>query len=267
MSAGTATDTRPGRLAGRRILVVGAGQQDYGLEDPPIGNGRAMSVLFAREGAALALADIDAASVQATETLVREQGAQCVTVVADAAEDSGIQAMFDGGRAAFGGLDGLAMNVGIGAGLRFKGTSVEDWDRVMAVNLRSHFLGCKHALASFEDGGTIVLIGSLAGRESMPVPAYAASKAALEAVCRNAAAEGAPRVRVNVLAPGLIDTSLGRMATRLNPARGEVRIPAGRQGSAWEVARCALFLLSEDSSYVTGQTLVADGGLSVATRS
>jgi NAD(P)-dependent dehydrogenase (short-subunit alcohol dehydrogenase family) len=259
-SAGT------GRLTGRRILIVGAGQRDYGLEDPPIGNGRAMSVLFAREGAALALMDLDADSLAQTERLVRDEGAQCVSVLGDAADQDAIDAAFEQGRAALGRLDGLVMNVGIGAGLRFAGTSVEDWDRVMAVNLRSHFLGCKQALASFPDGATIVLIGSLAGRESMPIPSYAASKAALEAVCRNAAVEGAPRVRVNLLAPGLIDTSLGRMATQLNPARGDVRIPAGRQGSAWEVARCALFLLSHDSSYVTGQTLVADGGLSVATR-
>jgi NAD(P)-dependent dehydrogenase (short-subunit alcohol dehydrogenase family) len=256
-----------GRLAGRRILIVGAGQQDHGLEDPPIGNGRAMSVLFASEGAALVLADVDAASLEATEALVREHGAQCAGVIADAADEFGVQAMFERGRGAFGGLDGLVMNVGIGAGLGFAGTSVEDWDRVMAVNLRSHFLGCKHALASFDEGGMVVLIGSLAGRESMPIPSYAASKAALEAVCRNAAVEGAPRVRVNVLAPGLIDTSLGRLATQLNPARAEVRIPAGRQGSAWEIARCALFLIGEDSSYVTGQTLIADGGLSVAMRS
>jgi NAD(P)-dependent dehydrogenase (short-subunit alcohol dehydrogenase family) len=175
--------------------------------------------------------------------------------------------MFDEASAALGGLDGLVMNVGIGAGLRFSGTTVEDWDRVMAVNLRSHFLGCKRALESFEDGGSVVLVGSLAGRESMPIPAYAASKAALEAVCRNAAVEGAPRMRVNLLVPGLIDTSLGRMATSLNPGRGEVRIPAGRQGSAWEVAQCAVFLLSDKASYITGQPLVVDGGLSVAMRS
>jgi NAD(P)-dependent dehydrogenase (short-subunit alcohol dehydrogenase family) len=263
MGAASAT----GRLAGRRILIVGAGQQDHGLEDPPVGNGRAMSVLFASEGASLVLADVDAASLEATEAQVREQGAECAGVLADAAEEFGVEAMFERGRGAFGGLDGLVMNVGIGAGLGFAGTSVEDWDRVMAVNLRSHFLGCKHALASFGEGGTVLLIGSLAGRESMPIPSYAASKAALEAVCRNAAVEGAPHVRVNVLAPGLIDTSLGRLATQLNPARADVRIPAGRQGSAWEIARCALFLMSEESSYVTGQTLVADGGLSVATRS
>lgn len=266
MEGYSALGARPGRLAGRRILIVGAGQQDHGLEDPPVGNGRAMAVLFASEGAALTLADVDAASLEATETLVREQGGECAGVLADASEETGVQAMFERARGAFGGVDGLVMNVGIGAGHGFAGTTVEDWDRVMAVNLRSHFLGCKHALANFADGGAIVLIGSLAARESMPIPSYAASKAALEAVCRNAAVEGAPHVRVNVLAPGLIDTSLGRLASQANPGV-DVRIPAGRHGSPWEVARCALFLIGEDSSYVTGQTLVADGGLSVAARS
>jgi NAD(P)-dependent dehydrogenase (short-subunit alcohol dehydrogenase family) len=254
-------------LRDRRILVVGAGQDDHGLEDPPMGNGRAISVLFAREGARLALADINPQGLAGTEELVRAQGGECVGVVADAAQETAVEQMFDRARADLGGLDGLVMNVGIGAGFRFAGTTVADWDGVMAVNLRSHFLGCKLALQSFGEGGTIVLIGSLAARESMPVPSYAASKAALEAVCRNAAVEGAPAIRVNLLAPGLIDTSLGRLATRANPARATVRIPAGREGTAWEVAACALFLTSEASSYVTGQTLLVDGGLSVAVRS
>jgi NAD(P)-dependent dehydrogenase (short-subunit alcohol dehydrogenase family) len=266
MTAGGAAETGGGRLAGRRILIVGAGQQSLGLENPPVGNGRAMAVLFAHEGASLVLADVDATSLQQTDALVRERGAQCLSLVVDASQESEMHALFQQASSALGGLDGLVMNVGIAVGNRFAGTSVEDWDRVMAVNLRSHFLGCKHALATFSDGGAIVLVGSLAAREAMPIPAYAASKAALEAVCRNAAIEGAPTVRVNVLAPGLIDTALGRLAGQYNPAPSDVHIPAGRHGSAWEVARSALFLISSDASYVTGQTLVVDGGLSVAAR-
>ena len=256
-----------GLLSGRNVLVVGAGQQDHGIANPPLGNGRAICRLAAREGAAVAAADIDQASADATVDLVRGDGGTAVSAVGDASSEDQLAGIFEQAREALGALDGLVMNVGIGAGIGFQGTSTHDWDRVLAVNLRSHFLGCKRALAEFPDGGSIVLVGSLAGRESMPIPAYAASKAALEAVCRNAAVEGAPGIRVNLVVPGLIDTSLGRMASRLNPGRAEVRIPAGRQGTAWEVAECAIFLLSGRASYVTGQPLVVDGGLSVAVRS
>jgi NAD(P)-dependent dehydrogenase (short-subunit alcohol dehydrogenase family) len=144
--------------------------------------------------------------------------------------------------------------------------SVEDWDRVMAVNLRSQFLGCRQALEAMEGGGAIVLVGSVAAREVLPFPAYGASKAALESLCRQAAIEGSPHVRVNLLMPGLIDTPLGRLASELSPQRERVKIPAGRQGTAWEVAYAALFLLSGESSYVTGQSLILDGGLTVAPR-
>jgi NAD(P)-dependent dehydrogenase (short-subunit alcohol dehydrogenase family) len=100
----------------------------------------------------------------------------------------------------------------------------------------------------------------------MPLPAYSASKAALEALSRHAAIEAAPDVRVNLLVPGLIDTSLGRLATRLYPQRARVPIPLDRQGTAWEVASAALFLLSDEASYITGSSLVVDGGLSHTTR-
>jgi NAD(P)-dependent dehydrogenase (short-subunit alcohol dehydrogenase family) len=255
-----------GRLAGRRVLVVGAGQQDLGIEDPPTGNGRAISIAFAREGAAIAVADIDEAAAEATAALVRAEGATCTVIVGDASQEDSVVEMLARTTADLGGIDGIVLNVGIGAGLGVRGTSVEDWDRVMAVNLRSHFLGCKHGLAALAGGGSILLMGSIAAHEAMPSPSYASSKAGLGALCRNAAVEGAPEIRVNLLEPGLIDTSLGRLASRMNPARDKVRIPLRRHGSASEVAAVALFLVSDEASYMTGQTVIVDGGLSVATR-
>lgn len=255
------------RLAGRRILVVGGGQNDYGLEDPGLGNGRAMSILFAREGAAVAVADLDQAGAEATAELVRAEGAEAISIQADAAEESEVVRTIDEAKDGLGGLDGVVLNVGVGGGFGLQGTTVEDWDRVMAINARAHFLGLKHALPAMSDGGAVVLTGSLASRETMPIPAYSASKAALEALVRNGAIEGAPNVRVNLLIPGLIDTPLGRIATQLAPQRGKVRIPLERQGTPWEVAYAALFLVSDESSYMTGQSLVVDGGLGVAFRS
>ena len=159
-----------GRLEGRRILVVGGGQEDYGLDDPPIGNGRAMSILFAREGAAVAVADIKRDSAEATAQRVRAEGAAAAVVVADASDEAAVADMFARARETLGGLDGLVLNVGIGAGRGLRGTSVEDWDRVLAVNLRSHFLGCREALDALDDGGAVLLMGSVASREVMPLP-------------------------------------------------------------------------------------------------
>jgi NAD(P)-dependent dehydrogenase (short-subunit alcohol dehydrogenase family) len=224
-----------------------------------------MSVLFGREGATVAVADLNAESAEQTAELVRAEGAGTEVIVADAADERAAAEMFERATEALGGLDGVVMNLGVGAGLGIAGTTTEDWDRVMAVNVRSHFLGCKHALERIGEGA-IVLVGSIASREVMPFPAYAASKAALESLCRQAAVEGAPRIRTNLLIPGLIDTSLGRLASQLSPRRDKVRIPADRQGTAWEVAYGALFLLSGESSYVTGQSLVVDGGLTVGPR-
>jgi NAD(P)-dependent dehydrogenase (short-subunit alcohol dehydrogenase family) len=258
---------RDGRLAGRRILMVGGGQQSYGVEDAPIGNGRAMSIVCAREGASVAVADIDLPAAEETATLVREEGnGEVEAIAADASDEESVKEMVTATEEALGGLDGLVLNVGIAAGVGLQNTSAEDWDRVMAVNLRAHFLALKHGLPRMGPGGSAVLIGSVAGLRVMPLPAYSASKAALEALNRHAAIESAPDVRVNLLVPGLIDTSLGRLATRLYPQRAKVRIPLGRQGSAWEVANAALFLLSEEASYITGASLVVDGGISHAAR-
>jgi NAD(P)-dependent dehydrogenase (short-subunit alcohol dehydrogenase family) len=222
-------------------------------------------VLFAREGAAVAVADIDQSSAAGSADLVRAEGATAAVLVGDAADEAAAASMFTDAVDALGGLDGVVLNVGIGAGFLLRGTSVEEWDRVMAVNARSQFLGSKLALQTMS-AGAVVLVGSVAAREVLPYPAYGASKAALESLCRQAAVEGAPSIRFNLVVPGLIDTSLGRRASGLSPRRDQVRIPAGRQGTGWEVAYTALFLLSEESSYITGQSMIVDGGLTIAPR-
>jgi NAD(P)-dependent dehydrogenase (short-subunit alcohol dehydrogenase family) len=247
------------------VLIVGGGQQDHGLEDPPTGNGRAMSLLFAREGATVAIGDIDPGGAQRSADLVRDEGGTAAVVVGDAADEAAVASMFSDASEALGGLDGVVLNVGIGAGWLLRGTTVEEWDRVMAVNARSHFLGCKLALQTMSSGA-VVLVGSVAAREVLPFPAYGASKAALESLCRQAAVEGAPSIRFNLVVPGLIDTSLGRRASSVSPLRERVKIPVGRQGTGWEVAYAALFLLGDESSYVTGQSLIVDGGLTIAPR-
>ena len=255
-----------GRMADRRVLVVGAGTEDYGLDDPdlPIGNGRAISVLLAREGAAVACADLTVERAAATVALVEAEGARGVAIAADASDESDVIRMLDEASAALGDLDGIVCNVGVGRGGGLAGTSVDDWDAVMAVNLRSHFLGCKHGVARLGPGGAIVLISSLAGtRPGSGIPAYDSSKAALGGLCRHAAMEGEQAgVRVNVVAPGLVDTPLGRLATKMRPGRTRGRLPMGRQATAWDVAYATLFLLSDEACYVTGQQLAVDGGAS-----
>jgi NAD(P)-dependent dehydrogenase (short-subunit alcohol dehydrogenase family) len=237
------------------------------VEDAPIGNGRAIAITCVREGASVAVADVDLPAAEETADMARaEGGGDATALAADASDEQAVVGMMEATEKALGGLDGLVLNVGIAAGVGLQNTTAEDWDRVMAVNLRAHFLALKHGVPRMGPGGSAVLIGSVAGLRVMPLPAYSASKAALEALSRHAAIEGAPDVRVNLLVPGLIDTSLGRLATQLYPQRAQVPIPLGRQGTAWEVANAALFLLSEEASYVTAATLVIDGGLSYSTR-
>jgi NAD(P)-dependent dehydrogenase (short-subunit alcohol dehydrogenase family) len=252
-----------GRLDGRCILVVGGGQMDIGEPDTPIGNGRAASVLAAREGARVAVADRDVASAQATVDRIADEGGLALAIAADVANEDDVERMVSDAATRLGGLDGMVLNVGTGAGMGLAGTTAELWDRTFAVNLRSHMLACRAALPILADGASIVLVSSIAGlKPGSRMPAYDASKAGLMGLCRAVALEGERRaIRVNVVAPGLMDTSIGRLASRGRPSREKTPVPLGRQGTGWETAYVVLFLLSEESAYVTGQVLAVDGGL------
>lgn len=254
-----------GRLDARRVLVVGAGTRASADPEAPVGNGRAIAVLAAREGASVACADIDLGAAEETGRLIDVEGGRAVAFAADAGDADGCAAMVDRAREALGGLDGVVVNVGIGLGAGLAGTSVEDWDRVLAVNLRAHFVISKVALPLLPDGASLVFIGSAAGlRAGSGSPSYDTSKAAIFGLCRHVAREGASRaIRANVVVPGLIDTPMGRGASAQRPARERTaaRVALGRQGTAWEVAHATVFLLSGEASYITGQSLVVDGGL------
>lgn len=253
-----------GRLAGRRLLVVGGGTRRTDDPDAPFGNGRAISVAAAGEGASVAVADKDAESAQTTADLVADVGGKASIVVADVRDADACARMVDEAVAALGGLDALVLNVGVGVGRGLAETTVEEWDLVFAINVRSHFLTLKAAFPQMSDGGSVVLISSIAGLQpGSNIPAYDASKAAQFGLARHAAREGSRLgIRVNTVTPGLIDTPLGRVATAGRPSRANTRIPLGRQGTAEEVADAVVFLLSDEARYITGQVLSVDGGLS-----
>jgi NAD(P)-dependent dehydrogenase (short-subunit alcohol dehydrogenase family) len=252
------------RLAGRRILVVGGGQRTFDAATDPVGNGRAMSLLFAREGAHVAVADRRRESAEETVRLIGAEGGRAVAIEADIAVEADVARMVAEAERTLGGLDGLVLNVGIGVGaLGLAGVTVAAWDETVAVNLRGPLLCCREAVPRMAPGSPVVFISSIAGlRPGSGLVAYDASKAALAGLMRHVALEGSRRgIRANVVCPGLVDTPLGRAASAGRPSRGRTPVPFGRQATAWEVAYAVLFFVSDESVYVTGQVLAVDGGL------
>jgi len=254
-----------GRLQGRRILVVGAGQSEGALEGA-IGNGRATAWLLAREGAHVACADRVLASARETVDLITGEGGRAVAIEADVGDEDSVKRMIAGTLEQLGGLDGLVVNVGINSKLALPDVSVDHWDDVFRINTRGHMLCCREAWPHLADGSAIVLISSMAGlRASGNNVAYDAAKAALPGLCRHLVELGEPRgIRCNVLALGWMNTAMGQASRAISSARATRRMPFHRQGTGWETAYTALFLVSRESSFYNGQTVALDAGHSAA---
>ena len=247
------------RLEGKHALVTGAGS----------GIGRSIAVLFAREGARLAVVDRDGPRAEATCRESDGHGGTALALTADVSRADAVEHLFDEVRERFGALDILVNNAGIAIRRSFARLREDEWDRVLATNLKGAMLCTQKALPLFERarGGKVVNIASVEMfRHSRKLSAYAASKGALASLSRSLALELAPRaIHVNYICPGFIRTDMTRRwAERwLTRKIVEHRTPLGRLGEPEDVARVALFLASSDSDFVTGEGIVVDGGLTL----
>jgi NAD(P)-dependent dehydrogenase (short-subunit alcohol dehydrogenase family)/uncharacterized protein (DUF1330 family) len=251
-----------GRMVGRRIVVVGGGQTDFQLEDQPIGNGRALAVLLGKEGAQVVVVDRNEASADETVAQSRAEGAVAHTVVADVSDPESIGAMITAAQSALGGIDGLVYNVGVPGPIGFEEQTPEAWTTTLDVNLRGAMLTARAVLPVLEPGSSVVFVSSIgAVRGVGKMIAYDASKAGLSALVRaTAISRQDDAVRANIVMLGMIDTGIGRDGDRNMPGRENIPVPLGRRGTAWEAAYASLFLLSHESTFITGQTLAVDGG-------
>ncbi|RYF33306.1 MAG: glucose 1-dehydrogenase [Comamonadaceae bacterium] len=257
------------RLQDKVVLVVGAGSIG-----PDISNGAACAVTFAREGARVICADRSIDAANDTVRRIEDIGGIAEAFKADVRNASQIRALVEHALARHGRIDVLHHNVGVEEFGELIDVTEESWDRVHAINLKGPMLTAREVVPHMirQGGGSIINISSIASRKWSPMQflSYSTSKAALNHMTRVVARQYAPhQVRCNAIVPGLIDTphaaalyedDAAREAGRL--ARN-ARCPMGRQGSAWDVANAALFLASDESSYVTGLELVVDGGLSL----
>jgi NAD(P)-dependent dehydrogenase (short-subunit alcohol dehydrogenase family) len=243
------------RLQGKTAIVTGGGA----------GIGRAISTLFAREGARVAVADIDLDGAKATEAAIAAAGGTALAVAADVRRSGSVERMVETTVDSFGALDILVNDAGVGTDGDVVQLSEEEWHRILEVNLKGVFLCCKYAIPAMKriGGGSIVNIASIAARVGGSVSCvYPASKAGVVALSRNTALRFAKdHVRVNCVCPGHVDTAL--TYTLKDPEVREAlirRYPLGRLGTAEEIAAAVLFLASDEASFITGTELIVDGG-------
>lgn len=248
-------------LAGKRVIVTGAAR----------GIGRATALRFAQEGAAVAIADrrLDA-EAEACLAALQAVGATAVAIAADIADPAGVVALVGEAAAALGGLDVLVANAGIQLGGPSHAVPLDEFDRVLAVNLRGSYLCARAAIGHFLATGVRgVVLATSSVHEIVPKPgylAYSISKGGLGSLIRTLALEYAGRgIRVNAVAPGATMTAMNQdwVDDPARRAQVERHIPLGRPGLAEDMAAAFAFLASDDAAYITGQTLYVDGGLTL----
>lgn len=258
-----------GRLEGKVAVVVGAGQ----TPGETIGNGRATSVLFAREGAQVLAVDRRLDAAEETCAQIAEEGGTAVPLAADITVEDDCAAIARAALDAFGRIDVLHNNVGIGTGdSSALHLDPDAWDLIHEVNLKGMWRTCVHVIPTMREqqSGSIVNVSSLAAIGATPLLAYKLSKAGVNALTQSLALGNAKHgIRVNALMPGFIDTPMAiegiSQASGIDPdelRRGRASLVPLRnqQGTAWDVANAALFLASDEAAFITGVVLPVDGG-------
>jgi NAD(P)-dependent dehydrogenase (short-subunit alcohol dehydrogenase family) len=249
-----------GRLDGKVCVITGAAG----------GMGREAALLFSEEGAQVCVADVNLEAAQTTANEARDAFAQQV----DVADEASVKAMMDATAERYGGIDVLYNNAGISPNddASVLDTGVEAWDRVQAVNTKGVFLCCKHGIPHLQQrgGGSVINVASfvaILGAATSQI-SYTASKGAVLSMTRELAVQFArENIRVNALCPGPVETPLLLSIFGDDPAaleRRRTHWPMGRLAKPREIVNGALFLASDESSYVTGSTFLVDGGLTAA---
>jgi NAD(P)-dependent dehydrogenase (short-subunit alcohol dehydrogenase family) len=261
--------TRPTReddagLAGKVAIVAGGGAADDG-----IGNGRAAAVLLARSGTLLLVVDRQLSLAERTVAMIAAEGGTAAAYRADLTEEAEARNMVAAALDRFGRLDFLDNNIGIGSRGSVVDEQPEHWRRVMQVNVETMFLAAKHAIPAMiktAGRGAIVNISSISALRPRGLTAYSASKGAVISLTRAMAVDHAKdHIRVNCVAPGPVYTPMVYAAGMPPEARERRRKASvlGIEGTGWDIGHAVRFLLSDHARYITGQTLVVDGGVSL----
>ena len=258
------------RLDGRVAVVIGAGQSP----GEGMGNGRAVAIRFAREGARVLAVNRSIESAEETAAMIRCEGGDSIAFKADITVEADIIAAIGEAKRRWGSLDVLHNNVGVSLGggdADLMDITEERFDNIYRTNLRGTAFTCKHALAIMREqrSGSIINVSSAAAVGLYPYVAYKATKAGVNAMTEQLALQNAKfHIRVNAIMPGLIDTPMAveTRAKKFNKPRDEVmaernaKVPLGYQGTGWDVANLALFLASDESAFITGVSILVDGG-------